>query len=459
MCGIVGVAGDMQSTPRKAFTELLIFDVVRGKDSTGVAAIKKESWKVHKAIGTPHDLLERDSARNDIEMLNNICLIGHNRYATVGGVKRSNAHPFEFEHVVGVHNGTLRNKYDLEDHTNFGTDSEALYYNINKNGLKETMAKVDGAYTLVWFDKRDNTINFLRNQERPLAIALSEDKKFLFWASEKDMLEFTLNRNGIKYGIVELPVDMHYAFKIPTSMAGSFDKPSVKQVKGKEVSYSVTTYDSRNTNKDSFRQGQQTQQSGEKAPKKIKEGPFKLSKAPVGRMTELTFAYRGSNVFRETFLTARIAGDKTTEYRLYYTNVKDIEAIETHRHFRAMISRVEAIEFIGGHKIEYYVLTPHCVQIGHADTPVINKDALDIDEDDIPDTAFEETVIVKDHNGIEVSREHFTFRYNACGWCSEPINYGDKFLPLGHNSCVCDSCSANEEVKKAIGNNYQGSLH
>lgn len=458
MCGIVGVAGDMNLAARKSFTELLHIDVFRGKDSTGVAAIGRNSWKVHKTVGTPQDLFERVGAKDGIESLSNICLIGHNRYATVGGVNRGNAHPFEFENLVGVHNGTLRNKEVLEDYKDFGTDSEALYYNIDKNGLKETMSKVIGAYTLVWFDKRTNTINFLRNQERPLAIALSEDKKFLFWASEKDMLEYVLNRNNIKYGIVELPVDTHYSWKIPMSFNTPFDKPSASQVKGKEVDYSVTEFN-KQTNNQRF-QGNRIQsvtKKDEKGPEKIRAGEFKLPDDPVGRVIDLTYSYCGTNVFREQFVTARVAGDGVTEYRLYFTRPEQIEAIKMHKHFRAMVSRIEAIKYIGGHVLEYYVLTPHQVSIGHqkdADNvkrlTLVSNTAEDLQEDDIPDTAFEEPTVV-DHNGNEVSREQFSFRYSQCGWCDQSITYGDKYMPLSPNACLCESCSKDQDVLESVG--------
>ncbi len=436
----------MLAGPRDAFIQLLIFDVVRGKDSTGVASIHKGGWNVDKATGVPHELLERQKAKNNIESLQNIALIGHNRSATVGSINRQNAHPFDFEHIVGVHNGTLRNKGELESHADFGTDSEALFYNLDKYSPKEVIPKVDGAYALVWYDKRDTTINFLRNSERPMFLAMSEDKKFLYWASEAGMLDFVLRRNNIKYDMTELPVDLHHAFVIPQGFNNSFGKPSVAQVKGKDrvvSSFNANNWKGHNNNNN-------VGQSSYPAPKqtgtkKIKTGDFTLTEKPVGRMVDLVYAYQGVNAFKEKFIAARVAGDAMNEYRLYYQKEEDVKLIKHVKNFRSMVSRVEAMQFSPSLRTEYYVISPHMV---HIET---SKNVHEIIK--VPQEAelFEEET-VKDHAGVEINREAFKLRYHQCEWCTDNVTFEEQFKPLDSTRCLCAVCASDKEVLELIPN-------
>jgi glucosamine 6-phosphate synthetase-like amidotransferase/phosphosugar isomerase protein len=210
MCGIVGVAGNVTGKEEAIFKQMLIMDAIRGEDSTGVAFVTpNREVTVSKTVGDPFQLFEKKSYRDSLMKKSNV-IIGHNRYATTGKVVRANAHPFEFSKLVGVHNGTIKNKFKLVGGNMFDTDSEALYYGVNENGLKPTIKDVDGAYTLVWYNKVEHTINFLRNEERPLNFAFSEDGKVLFWASEAWMISVACSRKDYKIGeINSLPVNKH----------------------------------------------------------------------------------------------------------------------------------------------------------------------------------------------------------------------------------------------------------
>lgn len=54
-----------------------------------------------------------------------------------------------------------------------------------------------------------------RNQERTLFVAITDDKKSLFWASESWMLCTALARNGIKHGeIASVIKDKHLVWKL-----------------------------------------------------------------------------------------------------------------------------------------------------------------------------------------------------------------------------------------------------
>lgn len=199
MCGIVGIAGNITVKHEKAFKDMLDMDVVRGPHSTGIATVDLKGEVYYaKSTNLPSDLFQMRAAKNVMQGAH-AALIGHNRYATMGSVNSVNAHPFEHGTIVGAHNGTLNNwRAVLDDSNDFDVDSDALIYNIAVNGVKETISKLLGAWTLVWHDSSDNTLNFLRNKDRPLHFAYTEDDKTLFYASEPWMIQAAAGRNDIK---------------------------------------------------------------------------------------------------------------------------------------------------------------------------------------------------------------------------------------------------------------------
>jgi len=234
LCGIVGIAGSILPAQKHVFTDLLIADAVRGKDSTGVAFCDGGRVSIHKKFGNPHELMAYRDWSSHLAKINSV-LLGHNRWATQGAVNNINAHPFQFNNIVGVHNGTLKNQHLLPDSRLFEVDSENIYHSIDKIGLKETCGKLHGAYALVFYDSKEGSINFVRNKERPLSYCFSEDGKSLFWASESQMLKWALVRNGIKHKkIVNVDVHTHYRFIIPTYLNSGnsmkFTKPLTQKM-------------------------------------------------------------------------------------------------------------------------------------------------------------------------------------------------------------------------------------
>ena len=216
MCGHVGVAGEINVNIEKILRSLLIFDSLRGEDSTGIAAVRKHDGNVimAKHLGDPFQLFDTKSYDRALRTVNKV-IIGHNRYATTGAVSVRNAHPFHFDTLVGAHNGTLTNKYKLLDTANFTVDSENLYHHIEQKGLKNAIEIAEGAWALVWWDKIEENLNFLRNKERTLFYCYSEDFKTLFWASEAWMLRVSISRAGMKHTeIVQFDEDTHFSIHI-----------------------------------------------------------------------------------------------------------------------------------------------------------------------------------------------------------------------------------------------------
>lgn len=243
MCGLVGVAGDIYGNWKDVFTELLLIDVVRGPHSTGSGFVgrHKEDFETLKVLGHPFNLFgtkDFEKAMDNIHLTK--VIMGHNRYATVGAKSEANAHPFMFEHVIGVHNGTLDKFSDL-DEKKFGTDSEAIFASINDIGVEATIAQMSGAWALIWFDRRDHTLNMLNNGKRPLHYCYSEDRCTLIWASELEMLRYVMLRKGKKVSRGDKgqeqyftpDKDVLYSWVVPNSINTKFAVPDQIKIEGK----------------------------------------------------------------------------------------------------------------------------------------------------------------------------------------------------------------------------------
>lgn len=197
MCGIVGIIGDLEYRDKEVLRDLLIVCQLRGEDSTGIAfGGRKDDPDMLKVVGPPNELF--NTVRYDrLSLFDKTFVIGHCRKATQGVVNRTNAHPYEFGPLMGVHNGTLRNWRQLPGDS-LGTDSATLYSVMARLGVRETIEQTDGAYALVWHDRETGMINFLRNKERTLYYAFNETGTKMYFASEAWMLNITLGRNGVK---------------------------------------------------------------------------------------------------------------------------------------------------------------------------------------------------------------------------------------------------------------------
>jgi predicted glutamine amidotransferase len=229
MCGISGAAGNLFSKDLDVFKTLLFLGQLRGTHSTGILSLnkgKKASYfRSLKNTCNAQELLDYKKSDSIISTMSKV-ILGHNRSATIGDVIKENAHPFEFDSVfAGLHNGTVFNSSSLDKYNEYDTDSEVCLYNIYKHG-PSVIKKFTGAYAFVWIDTESATINFIRNKERPLAFIFDEDMKRLFWASEKEMLDFAIARCGIKTSgpVSEFKENVLYSLKYPKE----YDKFNIK---------------------------------------------------------------------------------------------------------------------------------------------------------------------------------------------------------------------------------------
>ena len=195
---------------KRVFASLQMFSQLRGRDSTGLAVVPfvaDQPIKIFKELGGVETLvIEHKEAFDQKTWHLNIstsgkCLIGHHRHATSGSISAENAHPFELDNIIGCHNGTLFDSsiVDLPSYSKDLIDSQVILKEIDSGKpLNEIIEYVRGAWALVWWNKEEQTLNMCRNDERTLHVAITDDNRTLFWASESWMLDVSLRRAGFK---------------------------------------------------------------------------------------------------------------------------------------------------------------------------------------------------------------------------------------------------------------------
>lgn len=253
MCGHVGIAGKLEYKDEATIKRMLLFDYVRGPDSTGIAVINKaqSEAKIAKIASHPLDLFDTERYKKAVTGYSSSVFMGHNRAATKGGVNSFNAHPYEFGHIVGCHNGTLDtssfNALKEKVGEDFSVDSQAIFACIEKFGIEETVPLLQGAWALVWYDFKEKSLNFLRNKERSFYLAYTDNFDRIFWSSEWRFMEPSIGlstqpyklyeENGYKFFPTE--VDVHLRFDMEALLAvsstGKLPKPVRKERKGREA--------------------------------------------------------------------------------------------------------------------------------------------------------------------------------------------------------------------------------
>lgn len=198
MCGLCGgVSSELYEYEQEALRTLLVLNMFRGTHSTGMFDLlsgfdspEKVDVGIYKTTKHPLIFAGEEFTGNikDRWKKTKPSIIAiHTRLATRGSIKKANAHPFNFYPVVGMHNGTLTGKF--RNSRKYETDSEALYYNIAKLGLEETLDVIkdtNPAYAMVWLDYQTMRLNFFRNSNRPLHY--TKQCNTVYWSSEKEDL-------------------------------------------------------------------------------------------------------------------------------------------------------------------------------------------------------------------------------------------------------------------------------
>lgn len=423
MCGIIGVVGEIDFELTKVFTKMLQVDVVRGKDSTGIACVDKDgNVSYAKEAWLPTDFLQHRTAEAVLKTAGKRVLIGHNRHATVGAVDKAGAHPFEFDNVIGVHNGTTP-KYNFKEHHKFSVDSEALYYHMNEEGIEDMWKNMAGAASLAFYNKVTKRFHLLRNKERPMYVAFTKNSKAMLFASEPWMIEAGVYNTKVELdkekGIRSTTTDQLYSFD--PFKAGCLPKFSTRKVEA-HVPYTAT-------------------RKWEKPV--LNTWAKSLYDIRVGHEIKFEIVsytlHPTSGVY--TFALESTSTKAVLSGRLYFTKGRDdekiadaLKSIDTADTWRGEIASYNTCGTMMGYTIRAY----NCY----------NEDALVRDygngEDDVP----AEGLIIDDIDGV-ITREMFEKQdkvSNCCNFCGDPLNFDDpvSFKYIGKeadkSTFICSTC-------------------
>ncbi|WP_321389664.1 glutamine--fructose-6-phosphate transaminase (isomerizing) [Emcibacter sp.] len=190
MCGIIGIIGKEDATPR--IVDGLRRLEYRGYDSAGIATLYNgKNIDRRRAEGKLKNL----EARLVESPLPGTIGIGHTRWATHGAPTENNAHPHATPRVAVVHNGIIENFRELrEELTSEGhvfeteTDTETIVHLITSlldKGLDARAAaaaaleKLEGAFGLaIIFDGEDNLMIGARRGS-PLVVGYGDGEMYL----------------------------------------------------------------------------------------------------------------------------------------------------------------------------------------------------------------------------------------------------------------------------------------
>lgn len=225
MCGIFGYSTLTETEPmfvKPLMAFLAHQNMTRGKDSTGLGIINRENGRdVFLNLRKTKDAEDyfalpfvRAKINENVSKRTRIVL-GHTRQATTGAVTPTNAMPFIYENIVGIHNGIISNfdvlqkKYGFQCHTQ--CDSEVIFQLMNMsehqtNRLK-LLEELTGSFAIAFFDFRQPDKLFFARGWNPLTVMIDKDKNFVIWSSEPKPLKHAINIFGLEMEDLDMKDD------------------------------------------------------------------------------------------------------------------------------------------------------------------------------------------------------------------------------------------------------------
>lgn len=442
---------------------MLFVDQLRGPHSTGIAVVRNydDAILMAKAVGGVECLMETKAYDEAIKTFPKV-MIGHNRFATMGKITRNNAHPFHFENVVGAHNGSLRNFKNLKGFFDYPVDSQVLYNSINEDGLEHTLANIEGAYALTYWDKKTKKMNFIRNTERPLYLALTKNEKTILWASESWMIEGIAERNNVELStIVGLDKDTLLTVEIPTIKNKLVPHIRAGELKGGTalttsvvVPFRGNGFAGSNNASNVAKTGTGAANSStipltaDEASAQAKETAEKVAaslQSPIGA-GPMTFraGFKGCTLDGAKFITLAIDGDPR-EYRLYL-NKQDYGVYNSGDTVKGNITSMQIIDNAIIYKMGHLSAENLTTKVRE----IIDGTSLKERADKLLGITVEEMIdepeaTYEDHMGRKYVRDEFIKRHGFCAYCNGNVDpeLGYRFIK---DEVLCDDCCNNAMI-------------
>ena len=425
MCGLVGIAGSNSANMDKAFRVLLVLDTIRGEHSTGALIVGSAgSIDIHKKVGNPFELFDSKGFDVDIRYCNNV-LLGHNRYATAGSVTKRNAHPFDHDTIIGAHNGTLTTQWKLDDYKDYAVDSDNLYHHLAVNGVQATTPLLGGAYALTWWDTTTNTLNFLRNKERPLCYAFTKDRLNILWASERWMLQVAADKALIKLGnIHSLPVAKHYSLQIPLGSSKGYPILGNFQIEG-------------------------VQEYTPPKPSHVVIGPNSTTRGGTNTITSNSPNYLGRYTLDFTVVSMQDGGNNVIVCKL-------LDYPDTRAQFICRGGSVEAKEYIANTGQIYQAQIKRVIRKSSTALVILNKKSIQevVFQPEEEDTTGDSPFSVLSINGVNATEAQFmSATAEGCVCCGDKPTYNEsgELFWVNDNTFVCAYCMEDERIKEHYG--------
>lgn len=213
MCGLVGAFRSEKGYFTKApqyITQGLFISVLRGYSGCGVGLIDKDFKPdmVKSRLASPDFIQTKSYGWVETKAPAARVIMGHTRAPTGGAANYENSHPFWYhrtenvtDSVILTHNGHVSNYHALTPNEfKHDVDSAHVTHSILVNGALDTLKKLQGYYVLTWYSEKDKTFHIARNNSnRDLFLAKNITGDVMYYASEKEILQFLLDRLDISY--------------------------------------------------------------------------------------------------------------------------------------------------------------------------------------------------------------------------------------------------------------------
>jgi predicted glutamine amidotransferase len=242
MCGIVAVIAkksEYKQQAKEIFRALLIDNEARGTHSTGVLAISNggKDFSLFKDTVPARTLLQR----NKFKRVDADILIGHTRFATMGGITVRNAHPLQHKQTLLVHNGIIDNHKELTekyDFNNYQVDSEALLP-IVQNEDWEQLQELEGMANFIAWNQHTNRL-YIEKHNNPLFFLNLSEMGVWACSSRQDVLDVVRDMYEPNVDVYQFLDDSMAIFNID----GSFIEQKLLKFKSRVVALAKPTVNS-----------------------------------------------------------------------------------------------------------------------------------------------------------------------------------------------------------------------